>query len=68
MSPNSNWWQGLSSTELKGTIVLLVFIKEAAWILPAQSGEQLQSSLQDAADPPLSGLADPELSSAPVWR
>lgn len=36
--------------ELKGVIVLLLFIKGVATFLPAQSWEQLQSLLQDAAD------------------
>lgn len=49
--------------ELKGAIVLLMFIKGAAMFLSTQIWEQLQSLLQDAAGPALSGPSGSELSS-----
>lgn len=49
--------------ELKGALVLLLFIKGAAQSLPAQTWEQLQSLLHDAADPAVCGPAGPELNS-----
>ena len=52
--------------ELKDATALLPFIKEAAWLLPAQSREHLQSFLPDAANPALRGLAGAELSSGPI--